>query len=126
MELILFLDSVNRFNFLQKEIIKLSENYKKVVEEEKKGEDNKGEKKYFDLEFKGTQTEPSGMSFEIYNISYDLYDKFVDKSQKYMQNALFVFTISINIHDNYENYGVNMLEEFKKLMEPLKNENEIF
>ena len=65
--------------------------------EEKIGEDKKEDKKKFELEIKGTQADPKGLSFEIYSISNDLYNSFADDSQEYMSKALSVLTISINI-----------------------------
>ena len=99
--------------FLPKEEIgKCIENFKKALKEGQKAGDKKG----FELEIKGTNEEPKGVSFETYSISKDCYKNFVDESKDYMAKALSVFTISINAKDKA---GVKILEElFTKFVEP--------
>ena len=103
--------------FLPKEEIgKCIENFKNALNEEKK----EGDKKAFELEIKGTNEEPKGVSFETYGITKDCYKNFVDESKDYMAKALAVFTISINAKDEA---GVKTLEElFTKFVEPFVKE----
>ena len=100
--------------FLPKEEIgKCIENFKKALNEGEKVGDKKG----FELEIKGTNEEPKGVSFETYSITKDNYKNFVDESKDYMAKALSVFTVSINAKDEA---GVKILEElFTKFVEPL-------
>ena len=94
------------------EVGKFVENLKKALAEETKGDD----KKKFELEVKGTDAEPKGVSFETYSITKDLYGNFVDKSKDYMAKALSVLTVTISAKDEA---GVKNLEElFTKFVDP--------
>ena len=94
------------------EVGKFIENLKKSLAEETKSDD----KKKFELEIKGTDEEPKGVSFETYSITKDLYGNFVDKSKDYMAKALSVLSVSINAKDEA---GVKNLEElFTKFVDP--------
>jgi hypothetical protein len=103
--------------FLPKEEIgKCIENFKKALADGEKAGDKKG----FELEIKGTNEEPKGVSFETYSITKDNYKNFVDESKDYMAKALSVFTVSINAKDEA---GVKILEElFTKFVEPFVGE----
>ena len=107
--------------FLPKEEIgKCVENFKKALAEGQKSGDKKG----FELEIKGTNEEPKGVSFETCSICKDTYKNFVDESKDYMAKALTVFTVSINAKDEA---GVKVLEElFTKFVEPFVKELPFF
>ena len=98
------------------EVGKFIENLKKNLAEEKKGDD----KKKFELEIKGTDAEPKGVSFETYSITKDLYGNFVDKSKDYMAKALSVLTVTINAKD--ENGVKNLEDLFTKFVKPFVQE----
>jgi hypothetical protein len=98
------------------EVGKFIENLKKALAEGKPGDD----KKKFEVEIKGTDGEPKGVSFETYSITKDLYEKFVDKSKDYMAKSLSVLSVSVNAKDEA---GTKNLEElFTKFVEPFVKE----
>lgn len=94
------------------EVGKFIENLKKALAEETKGDD----KKKFELEVKGTDAEPKGVSFETYSVTKDIYGNFVDKSKDYMAKALSVLSVTVNAKDEA---GVKNLESlFTKFVDP--------
>ena len=102
------------------EVVKCIENFKKALAEGKKEDD----KKKFEIEIKGTNEEPKGISFETYSIRKDNFNNFVDTSKDYMKDALAVCTVSIKAKDES---GVKVLEEiFKKFGEPFIKELKFF
>lgn len=102
------------------EVGKFIENLKKSLAEGKKTDD----KKKFELEIKGTDSDPKGVSFETFSVTKDLFPNYVDKSKDYIGKALSVLSVSINAKDEA---GVKNLEElFKKFVEPFVKELPFF
>lgn len=72
-----------------------------------------GDKKEFELEIRGTEEDPKGISLEIFNFNKSKYVEYFDFSEEYMKKSLMIFSLNIKIRE-----GKNE-EEVKKLLEEL-------
>ena len=97
--------------FLPKEEIgKCIENFKKALADGEKAGDKKG----FELEIKGTNEEPKGVSFETYSITKDNYKNFVDESKDYMANLEKLTEMRYSIKE-LEEKTLQMIDTYDKI-----------
>ena len=101
------------FKFLPKEqVFALFEAFKKALDATPKSE----EKKFVDLQIKGTNEELKGMCFETHRIDKSKFKEMFDNAQEHIQKALIVCSVTINAKDES---GVKILQELFEKMKPM-------
>lgn len=77
--------------------------------EGKKNED----KKEFELEIRGTEEDPKGISLEIFHFNKSKYKEYFDSSKEYMKKSFMIFSLNLTIKEKRE------MEKLKKILQNL-------
>ena len=111
----------------KEEFPKFIERLKSALE---KVDNKKGDKKYFELEIRGTKEEINGSKLEIFTFDESKYGEFIDGEKDYIKNAL--YCISLNFIEKEES-GIEIIkklfDQYKPLLEGipvLKDKIKIF
>jgi hypothetical protein len=73
-----------------------------------------GDKKEFELEIRGSEKDPEGISFENFTYDKTRFNEFFDPSQEYMKKALVACTLNIEVKEEKD------VEALKKVYEKAK------
>lgn len=77
--------------------------------EGKKNED----KKEFELEIRGTEEDPKGISLEIFHFNKSKYKEYFDSSKEYIKKSFMIFSLNLTIKEKRE------MEKLKKILQNL-------
>ena len=75
--------------------------------------EKKEDKKEFELEIRGTEEDPKGISLEIFNFNKSKYKQYFDSSEEYMKKNLMIFSLNLKIKEKGD------IEKYKKILQNL-------
>ena len=72
-----------------------------------------GDKKEFELEIRGTEEDPKGISLEIFTFNKSKYKDYFDFSEEYTKKSFMIFSLNLTIKEKRE------IEKLKKILQNL-------